>query len=164
MHHICIIIGIISYKVPGISSIERFIAKKAFGQKTCVFVLPLLDLEEQEIFTSRSAACSPPRSSPIPTQQLPYWALVGICGKDSVLSSVRSCGCITGTWTRYECENSGDCAAPSCAAARRPWVRTWKGWLMPGLRCLQLSPLPHPSILIVRCSPPPPYCASEASS
>lgn len=69
-----------------------------------------------------------------------------------------------GTWTGYECENGGDCAASSCAAARRPWVCTWKGWLMPGLRCFQLPPLPHPSILIFRCSPPPPYCASEASS
>lgn len=96
MHHICIIIGIILYKVPGISSIERFIAKKVFGQKTCVFVLPLLDLEEQEIFTSWSAAHSAPRSSPIPTQQLPYWAPVGICGKDLVLSSICSCRCITG--------------------------------------------------------------------
>ena len=96
MHHICITREIISYKVPGISNIERFVAKKAFGQKTCVFVLPLLDLEEQDIVAGRSAARSPPRSSPIHTRQLPYWAPVGICGKDWVLSSVRSCSCVMG--------------------------------------------------------------------
>lgn len=76
-----------------------------------VFVLPLLDLEEQEALPAGALL--------VPLlAQLPDRARAAVCGKDSVLPRVRSRSGGTGRAQVVDVGRAGNCAASShCATA-----------------------------------------------
>ena len=82
--------------MPGFSSIERFIAKKAFGQKNLHFCAPSAGSGRGGNTPGPECGWFPPHSALTRTWPLPYQAPVGTCGKDLRLSSVCSCICLMG--------------------------------------------------------------------